>query len=74
MSRYRLTPRRRQSILRAQKISARKRHVRPKDTVQYWIAKGVKKAGNKATLGVAGMIVNLQEAHESGKKRRKRKR
>ena len=66
---FKLTPRRRQSILKAQKISSRKRHVRPKDTVQYWVAKGIKKGGNAATLGAAGVIVNVAEAHGIAKRR-----
>lgn len=72
MARYKLTPRRRQSILKAQRISARKKAIRPKDTVGYWVAKGVRKAGNKATLGVAGHIVELQEGYQKVKRRRRR--
>jgi hypothetical protein len=69
MGRYKLTPKRRQSILKAQKISARKRHVRPKDTVQYWVAKGIKKGGNAATFGAAGIIADVAEAHGVAKRR-----
>jgi hypothetical protein len=71
---YRLTPKRRQSILKAQRISARKKHTSAKNQVGYWIAKGVRRAGNKATLGVAGMIVNLKEINDIENRKRRRRR
>lgn len=72
MSRYKLTPKRKQSILKASRISAQRRRSRglSKNTVGYWIAKGVRKGGDKATLGVAGMVVSLKDLSEA--KRRKR--
>lgn len=71
--RYKLTSRRRSSILKAQRISARKRK-NSKDTVGYWIGRGVKKVGNKATLGVAGQIADLKELNDAAVRAKKRRR
>lgn len=56
--RYKLTPRRRANIIRAQKISAikRKKRIRGKDTVGYWAAKGVKKTASVSTMGMSSKM------------------
>jgi len=73
---YKLTPKRKQSLIKAARISAQRRHSRSagvsKGNVGYWIAKGVKKAGDKSTLGVAGMVVSLKELNDQGRRRRGR--
>jgi hypothetical protein len=71
--RYKLTPKRRSSILKAQRISARKRK-NSKDTVGYWIARGARMAGNKGTLGVAGMVADLKELNDAAVRSKKRRR
>lgn len=62
---YRLTPKRRASIIKAQRISARKRKksVRGKDTVGYWAAKGVKKTASVATMGMSSKMFAGKHNH-----------
>jgi len=75
MAKRRLSPKQRITILRAQKASARKRrgrHKFGKNNVSYWIGKGTKAVGNKATLGVAGYVADLQDLNEAGRRARKR--
>lgn len=71
---FRLTPRRRQSIIKAQRISARKRKVRGSDTVGYWVAKGVRRGTSKATMGASSMIANFLDENKEYNQRAKRKR
>lgn len=71
-----LSPRQRITILRAQRVSARRRKGRrsgrAKNNVSYWIGKGVKTVGKKATLGVAGYVADLQDLNEAGRQARKK--
>lgn len=72
MSKYKLTPKRKQSILKAARISAQRRRSKgiSKNTVGYWIAKGVRKGGDKATLGVAGYVVSLKDLNNASRRKR----
>lgn len=69
--RYVLTPKRRTSILKAQRVSSRKRKLRAHDTVGWWLAKGVKRGASKATFGASGAIAEFLETAKASKKKRR---
>lgn len=54
----RMTAARRRALRKAQLASARKRKgkKRAKDSVGYWIARGVKSVASTATFGVSGVL------------------
>lgn len=66
--RRRMTAARRRQIQLAQMMSARKRKLRSKDTVGYWVAKGVRKVASQATFGISGMLTEF--ARKSPKKKK----
>lgn len=68
--RRRMTAARRRQIQLAQLASARKRKFRAKDTVGYWVAKGVRKVASKATFGVSGMLTEFSRKSKFKKKKK----
>lgn len=69
--RYVLTPKRRTSILKAQRVSSRKRKLRGNDTVGYWLAKGVRRGASKATFGASSSIAEFMDNAKASKKKRR---
>lgn len=71
VKRRRMTPARRAALRRAQLASARKRKgKRDKDTIGYWVAKGVRKVASKATFGISGMLTEFSRKPAKKKKKR----
>lgn len=68
-----MTAARRAALRKAQLASARKRRkkTRSKDTLGYWLAKGVRKVASQATFGVSGMLTEF--ARKPAKKKKKRR-
>lgn len=64
-----MTAARRRALRKAQLASARKRKGRAKDSLGYWMAKGVRKVASKATFGISGMLTEF--ARRPAKKKRK---
>lgn len=52
-----MTAARKRALRKAQLASARKRKKRAKDTLGYWVAKGIRKAASHATFGLSGMLL-----------------
>lgn len=67
--RRRMTAARRRQIQLAQMVSVRKRKMRAKDTVGYWVAKGVRKVASTATFGVSGMLTEFGRKSKFKKKK-----
>lgn len=63
----RMTAARKRALRKAQLASARKRRKRSKDSLGYWIAKGVRKAASKATFGLSGMLINYSSKRKKKK-------
>lgn len=57
--RRRMTAARMRQIRMAQMSSARKRKMRSKDTLGYWMAKGVRRGASKLTFGLSGMLAEF---------------
>lgn len=64
-----MTAARRRALRKAQLASARKRKGRAKDSLGYWMAKGVRKVASKATFGISGMLIEF--SRKPAKKKRK---
>lgn len=79
MRRYRFTPARRTALKVAQRKSARKRLAAPnklkkktmsgKNTLGYWVAKGVNKTISAATMGVGPSLISVIEGKKRTQKR-----
>lgn len=68
--RRRMTAARRRQIQLAQLASARKRKMRAKDGLGYWVAKGVRKVASTATMGASSALTEFMEGVQVHKRRK----